>query len=90
VGAYTNNGFTFANLTLAEQWNPTGTSVQAAAGRPVAAGALPPACIRAGMPGSLPVSGRIAAAAWSRSRGGSLLSRAGSPSPASRLWCGAG
>src|SRR6516165_8261818 len=83
VGAYTNNGPTFANLTLAEQWNPTGTSVQAATARPVAPGALPAACLRARMPGSLPISGRIPAVAWSRFR-------AGSPSPASRIWCGTG
>jgi hypothetical protein len=87
VASYTNNG---PSLTLVEQWNPTGTSTRAAAGRPVAPGALPPACIRAGMPGSLPISVRIPAAAWSRSRAGSFLSRAGSPSPASRIWCGAG
>jgi len=89
VGAYTNNGPTFANLTLAERWNPTGTSVQAATGRPVAPGALP-ACLRARMPGSLPISGQITAAAWSRLLVGSFLGRVGSPSPASRIWCGAG
>src|SRR5215471_13436268 len=83
VGAYTNNGPTFANLTLAEQWTPTGTSVQAATGRPVAPGALPAACLRARMPGSLPISGRSPAVAWSRFRAGSFLGRAGSPSPAS-------
>jgi len=90
VGAYTNSGPGFANLTLAEQWNPTGTSVQAAAGRPVAPGALPAACLRARMPGSLPISGQITAAEWSRFRAGSFVSRAGAPSPASRIWCGAG
>ena len=90
VGAYTNNGPTFANLTLAEQWTPTGTSVQAATGRPVAPGALPAACLRARMPGSLPISGRSPAVAWSRFRAGSFPGRAGSPSPASRIWCGTG
>ena len=90
VGAYTNNGPSFANLTLAEQWKPTGTSVQAGTGRPVAPGALPAACLRARMPGSLPISGRIPAVAWSRFRAGSFLGRAGSPSPASRIWCGTG
>jgi len=90
VGAYTNNGPTFANLTLAEQWNPTGTSTQAGTGRPVAPGALPAACLRARMPGSLPISGRISAAAWSRFRAGGFLGRVGSPSPASRTWCGGG
>jgi hypothetical protein len=90
VGAYTNNGPTFANLTLAEQWNPTGTSTQAATGRPVAPGALPAACLRARMPGSLPISGHSPAVAWSRFRAGSFLGQAGSPSPASRIWCGTG
>ena len=90
MGAYTNSGPGFANLTLAEQWNPTGTSVQAAAGRPVAPGALPAACLRARMPGSLPISGRSPAAAWSRFRAGSFPGRAGAPPPASRTWCGAG
>jgi hypothetical protein len=87
VASYTNNG---PSLTLTEQWNRTETSAQAATRRPVAPGALPPACLRARMPGSLPVSGRIPAAAWSRFRVGSPLSRAGSLSPASRIWCGAG
>jgi hypothetical protein len=87
VASYTNNG---PSLTLVERWNRTGTSTRAATGRSVAPGALPPACIRARMPGSLPISGRIPAAAWSRFRVGSFLSRAGSPSPASRIWCGAG
>jgi hypothetical protein len=87
VGAYTNNGPTFANLTLAEQWNPAGTSVQAATGRPVAPGVLPAACRRARMPGSLPISGRSPAVAWSGFRAGSFLGRDGSPSPASRIWC---
>src|SRR5499433_653560 len=86
LASYTNNG---PSLTLVEQWNPAETGTQAATGRPVAPGALPPACIRAGMPGSLPISGRIPATAWSRFRVGSFLSRAGSPSPASRIWCGA-
>ena len=90
VGAYTNNGPSFANLTLAEQWNQTGTSAQAATGRPVAPGALPAACLRARMPGSLPISGRSPAVAWSRFRAGSFLGRAGSPAPASRIWCGTG
>jgi len=90
VGAYTNNGPTFANLTLAEQWNPTGTSVQAATGWPAAPGAPPAACLRVRMPGALPISGRISAVAWSRFRAGRFLGRAGSPSPASRIWCGTG
>jgi len=87
VASYTNNG---PSLTLVERWNRTGTSTQVATGRSVAPGALPPACIRARMPGSLPISGRIPVAAWSRFRVGSFLSRVGSPSPASRIWCGAG
>jgi hypothetical protein len=87
VASYTNNG---PSLTLAERWNQTGTSAQAATGRPVAPGALPAACLRAGMPGSLPISGRIPAVAWSRFRVGSFLGRAVSPSPASRIWCGTG
>jgi hypothetical protein len=90
VGAYTINGPIFANFTLAEQWNPTGTSVQAATGRPVAPGALAAACLRGHMPGSLPISGPSPAVAWSRFRVGSFLGRAGSPSPASRTWCGTG
>jgi len=90
VASYTNNGLNLPNLTLAERWNRTGTSTQATTGRPVAPGALPQACIRARMPGSLPISGRIPGAAWSRFRAGSFLSRAGSPSSASRIWCGAG
>jgi len=44
VGSYANNG---PSLTLAERWNGAGTSTQAAAGRPVAPGALPAACLRA-------------------------------------------
>ncbi|HKA96819.1 MAG TPA: hypothetical protein VKD66_11195 [Streptosporangiaceae bacterium] len=87
VASYANNG---SSVTLAERWNRTGTSTQAATRRPVASGALPSACIRARMPGSLSISGRIPAAAWSRFRVGSFLSRAASPSPASRIWCGAG
>jgi hypothetical protein len=87
VASYTNNG---PSLTLTEQWNRTETSTQAATGRPVAPGALPAACLRARMPGSLPSSGRTPAAAWSRYRAGRLLGRAGSPSPASRIWCGTG
>jgi len=85
-----NNGPTFANLTLAERWNRTGTSIQAATGAPVAPGALPAACLRDRMPGSLAISGRSPAVAWSRFRAGSFLGRAGSPSPASRIWCGTG
>jgi hypothetical protein len=84
VASYTNNGFNFPNLTLVEQWNQTATD------RPVAPGALPAACPRARMPGSLPISGRIPTAAWSRFRPGSFLGRVGSPSPASRTWCGTG
>jgi hypothetical protein len=86
VASYTNNG---PSLTLVERWNGTEASTQVAAGRPVAPGAPPPACTRAPMPGSLPISGRIPAAAWTRFRGGSLLDRAAAPSPASRIWCGA-
>src|SRR5215472_10934329 len=87
VASYTNDG---PSLTLVERWNRAGTSTRAASGRPVVPGALPPACLRAGMPGSLPIGGRIPAAAWSRFRVGSFLGRAGSPPPASRIWCGAG
>jgi hypothetical protein len=90
VASYTNNGFNFPNLTLAEQWNQTGTSTEAATGRPVAPGALPATCLRAHVPGSLPISGRSPATAWSRFRAGRPLGRAGSPSPASRIWCGTG
>jgi hypothetical protein len=61
VASYTNNG---PSLTLTERWNKTGASAQPATGRPVAVGALP----TAGMAGSLPISGRIPAAAWSRFR----------------------
>src|SRR6516162_6866529 len=43
VASYTN----VSNLTLAEQWNRTGTITQAVTGRPVAPGALPAACLRA-------------------------------------------
>jgi hypothetical protein len=86
VGAH----FNLTQVTLAEQWTQTGTSTQAATGRPVAPGALPAACLRAHMPGSLPISGRSPAAAWSRSRAGSFLGRAGSPSPTSRVWCRTG
>jgi hypothetical protein len=42
------------------------------------------------VPGSLPITGRIPAVAWSRFRADRFLGRAGSPSPASRVWCGAG
>jgi hypothetical protein len=87
VASYTNSG---PSLTLTERWNQTGTSTHAATGRPVAAGALPPGCIRARMPGPHPSSGRIPAAAWSRYRADSFPHWAGSPSPASRIWCGAG
>src|SRR5262249_22152572 len=87
VASYTNNG---PSLTLVERWNQTGTSTQAAAGRPVAPGALSAACIRARMPDSLPASGPITATAWSPFRVGRFLGRAGSPPPASRTWCGAG
>ena len=87
VGSYTNNG---PSLTLAEQWNQTGTSTQAAAGRPPAPGALPAACLRARMPGSPPISGRIPGVTWSRFRAGSFPGRVGSLSPASRTWCGTG
>jgi hypothetical protein len=83
VASYTNNT---PSVTLVERWNLAGTSTQAAAGRPAAPGARPPAC----MPGSRPVSGWLPAAAWFRFRAGSSLDRAGSPWPASRLWCGAG
>ena len=87
VASYTNNG---PSLTLVEQWNSTGTSTQAATGRPVVPGALSAACLRGRMPGALPSSGRTGAAAWSRFRAGSFLGLAGPPSPASRAWCGAG
>jgi hypothetical protein len=87
VASYATSG---PNLTLAERWKQAGTSTQAATGRPVAPGALPAPCLRGRMPGSLPISGRIPAAAWSRFRAGSFLGRASSPSPASRIWCGAG
>jgi hypothetical protein len=43
VASFSTSG---ASLTLAEQWNGTGTSTQAATGRP-APGALPPTCLRA-------------------------------------------
>ena len=87
VASYTNNG---PSLTLVERWNRTGMGTQAATGRPVAPGALSPACLRGRMPGSLPISGRIPAAAWYRFRAGSFLSQNGSPSPVSRTWCGTG
>jgi hypothetical protein len=87
VASYTNNG---PSLTLVEQWNQTETSTPAATGQPVTPGALPPACIRAGMPGPLPINGQTPAAAWYRFRAGSFLTHAGSPSPASRIWCRAG
>jgi hypothetical protein len=84
LASYTNNG---PSLTLVEQWNGMGTSTHAATRRPVAPGALSPACLRGRMPGSLPTSGRTGAAAWSRFRVGGFLSQAGSPSAASRVWC---
>ena len=87
VASYTNNG---PSLTLVERWNRTGTSTQAAAGRSMAPSTLPSACNRVRMLGSLPFSGRIPAATWSRWRVGGFLSRDSSPSPASRIWCGAG
>ena len=87
VASYTNNG---PSLTLVERWNRTGTSTQAAAGRSMAPSTLPSACNRVRMLGSLPFSGRIPAATWSRWRVGGFLSQDGSPSPASRIWCGAG
>jgi hypothetical protein len=90
VGAYTNNGLIFDNLTLVERWNPTGTSTQAATSRPVAPGALPAACLRARVPGSLRTFGRIPAVAWFRFGAASFLGRVGSPSPVSRVWCGTG
>jgi hypothetical protein len=90
VASYTNNGFNLPNLTLIEQWNRTRTSTQAATGRRVAPSALPAACLRARILGSLLISGRIPAVAKSRLRAGSFLSRAGSPSPASRILCGTG
>jgi len=63
VASYTNNT---PSVTLVERWNRAGTSTQAAAGRPTAPGAWPPAC----MPGSRPISGRLPAPAWSRFRAG--------------------
>jgi hypothetical protein len=90
VVSYTNDGFNLPNVTLAEQWNQTGTSAHAAAGMLVAPGALPIACLRARVPGSLLIGGRIPAVAWSRFGAGSFRGRTGSPSPASRMWCGAG
>jgi hypothetical protein len=87
VASFSTSG---ASLTLVEQWNGTGTSTQAATGRPVPPGALPAACIRGRMPGSRPISGRIPAGRWSRFRAGSFLGWAGSLSPASRIWCGTG
>lgn len=68
VASYTNNG---PSLTLVEQWNGTGS--QAAAGPPVAPGALSAAYLRGRLPGSLPISGRTPAAAWSRFRAGNFL-----------------
>jgi hypothetical protein len=88
VGAYTNNGPSFANLTLVEQWNPAQTSTHAATGQPAPPGARPPACLRARMLGSPPFSGYSPATAWFRA--GRFLGRAGSPPPPSRTWCGAG
>jgi hypothetical protein len=86
LASYTNDG---PSLTLVERWNQTGTSTQAATAQPVAPGALVPACTRARMPGSLPIS-RVSGVAWPRFRAGSFLSRTGSLSPASRIWCGTG
>jgi hypothetical protein len=86
VASYTNNGFNFPNLTLVEQWNQSGTSTHAATGRPVAPGP----CLRARMPGPMPISRPIPAVAWSRLRAGSFLGQAGSSSPGSRIWCGTG
>jgi hypothetical protein len=83
---YTNDG---PGVSLVEQWNRTGTSTQGTVGRPVAPSAPPSACLRARMPRSLPGNGQIPAAASSRFRVGSPLSRTGSPSPANRIWCGA-
>jgi len=87
VASYATSG---PNLTLAERWNQAGTSTQAATGRPVAPGALLAACLRARMAGSLPISGRSPATAWSRFRAGRPLGRTGSPSPASCICCGTG
>jgi hypothetical protein len=87
VASYTNNG---PSLTLVEQWNGMGTNAPAATSQPMAPTALTPACLRGRMPGSLPLSGRIGTAAWSRFRAGGFPSQTGSPSPASRIWCGAG
>jgi hypothetical protein len=87
MASYTNNT---PSVALAEQWNGTGTSPQAATGRAVAPSALPAGCFRGRIPGSLPIVGRSPAAAWSRFRADSFLGQAGSPSPASRIWCGAG
>jgi hypothetical protein len=87
VASYATSG---PNLTLAERWNQAGTSAQVATGRPVAPGVLLAACLRARMPGSLPISGRMSAGAWSWFGAGSFLARADSLSPASRIWCGAG
>jgi len=87
VASYTNNG---PSLTLVERWNRTGTSTQVAAVRSAGLSTLPSACNRVRMLGSLPLSGRIPAATWSRWRIGGFLGQDGTPSPASRLWCGAG
>jgi hypothetical protein len=81
VASYTNNG---PSATLTEQWNPPQTSTPAATG-PTAPGAPRPACL----PGALPSSGRIPAAAWSRFQAGTPLSPTGPQPPASRIWCGA-
>src|SRR5215471_9592647 len=70
VASYTNNG---PGVTLVEQWNGMGTGTRAATGRLVAPGALAAACLRARVPGSLPISGRSPAAAWSRFRVGRFL-----------------
>ena len=74
VASYTNNG---PSLTLVEPWNQAGTGTQVATGPSVAPGALSPACLRGRTQGPLPISGAIPAAAWSRFRVGSFLSRAG-------------
>jgi hypothetical protein len=92
VASYTNSG---PSLTLTEQWNQTGTNTQAATGRRVAAGAwrpapcLPPASAPACWAHIPPTAGSQPRA-WSQYRAGSSPNWAGSLSPASRIWCGAG